>query len=282
MDSSSHNQLDAGIKQIFIDCDHTLVNTQEISFEAAGTVINQVLSDQNLPIRYTYEELLTNHFGFTARQMLTHLQTKHNFTLTQSQFQTYTTLESNLITTLLNFHPLPSPNIHTLLTHLTNQNKYNISIVSSSPTLRIHTALTASNLLPFFPRSQIISTSSSLPTPASKPNPAIYIHAMSANNVHPTQCIAIEDSRSGARAAIRAGVTTVAYVGAYVCELQRRQVADVLIGEGCVIIDRGFVSPGFPLLLDAFFLKSLDLFVLQRRLYYDPSFLGASLSHFVL
>jgi len=50
MDSISLSQikLDAGISQIFFDCDNTLVNTEETSFEAASTVINRVLSDQYL------------------------------------------------------------------------------------------------------------------------------------------------------------------------------------------------------------------------------------------
>ena len=50
--------------------------------------------------------------------------------------------------------------------------------------------------------------------------------------VDPTDCVAIEDSKSGASAALRAGIRCIAYVGCYHGAEKQREIAEVLIGPG--------------------------------------------------
>ena len=59
---------------------------------------------------------------------------------------------------------------------------------------------------------------------------------MDKNNVTADECIAFEDSRSGARSAINAGITCVAYVGAYESSELQEQVANTLKEEGCNVV----------------------------------------------
>jgi beta-phosphoglucomutase-like phosphatase (HAD superfamily) len=49
----------------------------------------------------------------------------------------------------------------------------------------------------------------SLPTPTSKPDPAIYTHAGTTLGLAPQQAVAIEDSVNGALSAVAAGFATI-------------------------------------------------------------------------
>ena len=67
----------------------------------------------------------------------------------------------------------------------------------------------------FFTLDHVYSAASSLDPPSSKPDPAIYLHACKELGVKPEECVTVEDSKSGATAAMRAGIPLVAYVGIY-------------------------------------------------------------------
>lgn len=81
----------------------------------------------------------------------------------------------------------------------------------------------------------VFSAATSLPKPTSKPDPAIYIHAMKVLNVKPEECVAVEDSKSGATAAFRANIKTIGYTGSYEPE-KEEQMRKVLTDAGCVIV----------------------------------------------
>ena len=67
----------------------------------------------------------------------------------------------------------------------------------------------------FFKDEHVYSAATSLDPPTSKPDPAIYFHACKELGVKPEECVTVEDSKSGATAAMRAGIPLVAYVGIY-------------------------------------------------------------------
>ena len=70
----------------------------------------------------------------------------------------------------------------------------------------------------FFKDEHVYSAATSLNPPSSKPDPAIYLHACNELGVKPEECVAVEDSKSGATAAYRAGIPLIAYVGIYSIE----------------------------------------------------------------
>lgn len=70
----------------------------------------------------------------------------------------------------------------------------------------------------FFKDEHVYSAASSLNPPSSKPDPAIYLHACKELGVKPEECVTVEDSKSGATAAMRGGVPLIAYVGIYKIE----------------------------------------------------------------
>lgn len=223
-------------KQIFFDCDNTLVSTEDVATEAASAVVNKVLADQNIAIRYDNTELVGEFFGKTAREMVVLLQEMHNFTLSKEQIQEYTVFEEKVVIELLRANPSPCGGIKETLQQLSDMKKYKLAVVSSSPIGRIRAALEAADLAKFFEHDKVFSAKSSMPTPRSKPDPAIYQWAMDKNGVTADECIAFEDSRSGARPAINAGVACVAYVGAYATTGLQEEVASTLKKEGCLVV----------------------------------------------
>jgi len=81
----------------------------------------------------------------------------------------------------------------------------------------------------------VFSAATSLPKPTSKPDPAIYHHAMKVLGVTPEECVAVEDSKSGATAAFRANIKTIGYTGAYEPHEEER-MTQVLKDAGCVVM----------------------------------------------
>jgi len=83
--------------------------------------------------------------------------------------------------------------------------KYELAVASSSPMQLIHTALEQFGLIEYF--SVLHSADAEV---EGKPNPAVYLSAMSRLGVEPNNCIAFEDSAIGVRAAKSAGARVIA------------------------------------------------------------------------
>lgn len=90
-------------------------------------------------------------------------------------------------------------------------------VVSSSAKARVEVSVEEGKMLPYF-GTRIFSAATSLPKPTSKPNPAIYQFAMEQHGLRPEECIAVEDSVSGATAGVSAGIPTIGYVWPYTKE----------------------------------------------------------------
>lgn len=227
-------------KQIFFDCDNTLVDTEAIAVEACSIVVNKCLVDHDISETYSVEELLISNFGGTARQMITVLAKIYKFKLTAEEISEYAKYEEDIVIELIHANPLPCDGVERLLQHLQEEGRYNVSVVSSSPIRRIRAALEAAGIAKYFKDDQVFSAKSSMPVPKSKPDPAIYSFAMAYNKVQPWQCVSFEDSRSGARSAIHASVPCIAYLGTYRTPSQREQVGATLLQEGCQEIMRNW------------------------------------------
>jgi len=71
--------------------------------------------------------------------------------------------------------------------------------------------------------------------PSSKPDPAIYNYACQQLGVKNTECVTVEDSKSGATAAMRAGIPLIGYVGVYGLEEGKEKMEQMakLLTEEC-------------------------------------------------
>ena len=84
-----------------------------------------------------------------------------------------------------------------------------LASVSSSALARLEGSFSATGLAELLPAERRFSAEDSLPTPTSKPDPAVYLHACQELGISPAEGLAVEDSVAGATAAVRAGCPTV-------------------------------------------------------------------------
>jgi beta-phosphoglucomutase-like phosphatase (HAD superfamily) len=87
--------------------------------------------------------------------------------------------------------------------------RYRLAAVSSSALSRLDECFRATGLAELIPAERRYSAEDSLPAPTSKPDPAVYLHAIEQLNVRAGQTIAVEDSLPGARSAVAAGIAAV-------------------------------------------------------------------------
>jgi HAD superfamily hydrolase (TIGR01509 family) len=98
--------------------------------------------------------------------------------------------------------------------------------VASSTTLdRIRVSLETTDLIRFFEPYLFSSTD----VGKGKPAPDLFLHAAGKMQVHPSDCIVVEDSPVGVAAAVAAGMTVIGYVGG---SHAGSQLGNHLVGTG--------------------------------------------------
>lgn len=224
------------IKQLFFDCDNTLVMSEDTAFRCTADLVNKLLAAHGIEGQYTTEQLATCYFGLTFRAMTKSLQEQYGFGLSPDEISYWVKKEEDAIIEELHRSPKVCANTAPILKKLHSDGNYGLAVVSSSQIHRVIAALEACDLMQHFKTDHIFSAKSSMPTPDSKPNHAIYEWAMAKLGVKPEECVAVEDSRSGVQSAVDAGIACIAYVGAYSSKDQREQVGQLLLDSGCKVV----------------------------------------------
>lgn len=221
------------IKELLFDCDNTLVLSEELAFEACADLANQILEKQGIADRYTGDQLIVDFVGQNFRGMMVSLQKKYGFELPQEELEYYVKAEEDAVIKKLEAKAQPCVGAMEVLEKLYKEKKYGMAVVSSSALRRVRASIVKVDQDRFFPFEHVYSAATSLPKPTTKPDPAIYLYAMEQIGVKPEECIAVEDSKSGATAAVRAGIPCIAYVGSYHGEKKQKEVAETLTKVGC-------------------------------------------------
>ncbi|CAO2654962.1 Nn.00g116950.m01.CDS01 [Neocucurbitaria sp. VM-36] len=201
-------------KYIMLDCDNTLVQSERLAFEACADLTNIVMEKHNIDTRYTADSLLEDFVGHNFRGMLKGLQKKHNFTMPEDELEDFVEQELGAVTRKLSQKAVECPGVTNELNKLKEQG-YPMSVVSTSAKSRVVASIEKAGIAHFFPPEHVYSAATSLDPPSSKPDPAIYIYAAEQLGVKPSEAITVEDSKSGATAAMRAGIPCIGYVGIY-------------------------------------------------------------------
>ena len=149
--------------------------------------------------------------------MLIGLQKKHSFTMPPNEVEDYVQRELGTVIAKLSQKAVECPGVTEQLNKLKEQG-YPLAVVSTSAKPRVVASIEKVGIAHFFPPEHVYSAATSLNPPSSKPDPAIYLHACNELGVKPEECVAVEDSKSGATAAYRAGIPLIAYVGIYSIE----------------------------------------------------------------
>ncbi|RMZ89455.1 hypothetical protein DV736_g3326, partial [Chaetothyriales sp. CBS 134916] len=218
------------VKYVLLDCDNTLCLSEHLAFEACADLTNELLAIYNIPHRYTAESLLEDFVGQNFRGMMIGLQKKHNFQMPDDQLEEYVNKELGAVTKKLSEKCQECPGATEQIEKLHEQG-YPLAVVSTSAKPRVVASLKKVGLDRFFPDDKVFSAATSLNPPSSKPDPKIYIFACEQLGVKPEDTVTVEDSKSGATAAMRANIPTIGYVGVYGIEegkAKMEQMATVL------------------------------------------------------
>lgn len=226
------------MKYILFDCDNTLVKSEDLAFEACADLINEVMAKQGINQRFTGETLITSFVGRNFRGMMEVLQDDYKFKLSPEELETYVATEVDRVIAKLQAKAEPCDGSMEVLTKLYDDKKYKLAVVSSSALRRVQVSIAKTGQDKFFPIDEVYSAATSLPMPTSKPDPAIYLHVLEKHGVKPEECVAIEDSMSGATAAVRAKIPLIGYVGAYHTEAKKDEITEKFAGLGCNVVMR--------------------------------------------
>ena len=191
------------------------------------------MTKRGLNQEYTGESLIVNFVGQNFRGMMTTLQKQFNFKLEQEELDTYVQTEVDRVITKLEAKAEPCDGSMEVLAKLHDEKKYKLAVVSSSALRRVLVSIAKTGQDKYFPTGEVYSAATSLPKPTSKPDPAIYLHVLEKYGAKPEECVAVEDSISGATAAIRAKIPLIGYVGAYHTDAEKREISGRLAELGC-------------------------------------------------
>lgn len=167
--------------------------------------------------------------------MMVSLKEKYKYEMDNEELEKYVSREEDQVISKLKAALVPCPGVEPVLEQLYKEKKYHLAVVSSSALRRVKASIEKVGQDKYFNPDHVFSAATSLNPPTSKPNPAIYLHAMEVIGKKPEECVAIEDSKSGATAASRANITTIGYVGPYP-DKEKEHMRGVLTEAGCVIV----------------------------------------------
>ena len=180
------------------------------------------------------------------------LQKKYGFTMQEDEFNAYVDRELGAVIEKLEKGAQPCPGVMEQLDHLQKEKKYGLAVVSSSALSRVQASIRKVGQDKYFPADHVFSAATSLEKPTTKPDPAIYLHACKVIGVQPGECVAIEDSKSGASAAKNAKIPLIGYVGPYLEEGKEKQESMAkLLKEECGAIVIMYDWKDFPQALKA-------------------------------
>ncbi|KAK3373855.1 HAD-like domain-containing protein [Lasiosphaeria ovina] len=226
------------INTILFDCDNTLVLSEELAFEGCADLINEISAAKGVPLEqpFTGETLLTEFVGQNFRGMMKSLQERYQFSLSADELDGYVRREEDVVIGKIKAKGRACEGVDAELAKLAASGKYHMAVVSSSALRRVQASIDRVGQAKYF-GADVFSAASSLPTPTSKPDPAIYLHAMKTLGKQPAECIAVEDSKSGTLSGTRAGIKVIGYVGPYKADEQDEMVK-VLTEAGAVVVMR--------------------------------------------
>ncbi|KAL1406651.1 hypothetical protein Q8F55_008357 [Vanrija albida] len=224
-------------KALLFDCDNTLVLSEDLAFAGGADLVNRLLAAKgvaNAPT-FTGRGLMTEYVGQNFRVLLANLQAQYGFTLSEGEVDA---LVSSELDNLVRRIETPGELQHCVgveaALEAVSKQPYTLAVVSSSALSRVNASLRATDLARFF-ADRVYSAASSLPVPTSKPDPAIYLYALSELGVGAREAVAIEDSKSGTTSAVAAGIPTIGYLGPYEGE-ERGEMAQVLRKAGAKVL----------------------------------------------
>jgi beta-phosphoglucomutase-like phosphatase (HAD superfamily) len=192
---------------LLCDADGNLFGSEEPAFDASHAVVNEFLRAIGSARRFNSEQLRRQTTGRNFRSTARWLAGLERLPLSEDEIERWVQRERQEVTAHLELTLKPDDTIRSALLRLSEH--YDLAIVTSSALSRVERCLRVTGLSDLFMPDWRFSAEDSLPTPRSKPDPDVYLHALACLGATSDQALAIEDSVPGVRAASAAAVLTV-------------------------------------------------------------------------
>jgi HAD superfamily hydrolase (TIGR01509 family) len=234
---------------LLCDADGNLFPSEEPAFDASAGVTNRFLASLGVTRRYTAGELLAASTGLNFRTTAVALAAENGAAEPDGAvLDEWVAEEAAVVSAHLGEVLRPDPAVRDPLARLAEHHV--LAAVSSSALGRLEVCFRATGLAELLPPERRFSAEDSLPVPTSKPDPAVYRHAVAELGVDPRHCLAIEDSLPGVRSAVAAGCPAVGNT-AFVPGEQRTRRAAELLDAGALAMITSWTELETPLLRDA-------------------------------
>jgi HAD superfamily hydrolase (TIGR01509 family) len=198
------------ISTLLCDADGNLFPSEEPAFAASVGVVNRLMEELGSAKRFDADQLRLSGTGRNFRSTAAELADACGASLTDEQLEHWVAEENRAVSDHLRRALVPDHEVVQVLTRLSH--RYQLAAVSSSALARLDACFAVTGLAGLLPPERRFSAEDSLPRPASKPDPAVYVSAGEQLGISADQGLAIEDSPTGAQAAVAAGFPTVGNV----------------------------------------------------------------------
>lgn len=195
------------VSTLLIDADTTLVACEEPAYAAAAGVRLQLLHRLGATRRWDVDRLREEWRGRSFRRIVLDLAVEEGVRLGRAEVDDWVAREERCVTSRLGSALAPDPSVRRALEEL--RAHHDLAAVASTTSARLDTCLDAAGLGGLFPHERRFSGEDSLALAASKPDPAVHLHALFRMGVRPADALAVESTRCGVRAARAAELTVV-------------------------------------------------------------------------
>ena len=219
------------VRYLLCDADGNLFPSEEPAFDASVEVTNAFLAAIGSDRRFTAPELRLAATGLNFRSTAHRLAAEAG--VPDVDVELWVQEEKRAVTAhlarTLRPHPPTSAALEAMAQHV------ELAAVSSSALARLAGCFTATDLDELIPPARRFSAEDSLPTPTSKPDPAVYLHACQQLGIPPEAGLAVEDSLPGAQSAVAAGCPTIGNL-LFVAPEEREDRAAALEAAGVLTV----------------------------------------------
>ena len=216
------------------DFDDNLFYSERVALGAAWTLTKKVHNSKGLPFEMEVEAFIKRFPGKTYRKILEDVCAETGLVLTNDEVDVLVAEEQTGAIYALSIHGEPTLGALDMLRN-SKQRRIRSVIASSSALQRLEVCIKRALFHDYFSRDQIYSVQTL--GLKSKPAPDVYNRVREVLAPDPRRFIATEDSLSGVRSAVAAGVRVVGYVGALSKE-DRPERRQLLMNAGAhMVID---------------------------------------------
>lgn len=203
-----------GYDLIIFDCDGTLVDSEYLNNKVSADLLNEFGLTQ-----YTPENFMAEFAGNTWTDIRLTLEARHQTKLPDEIITTYI----KRVNDALDKDLLPAKGAAGFV-KICNQH-YKICVGSNGERSNVLKSLTVSEFIPTYFTEENIFTR--IQVPNGKPAPDLFLFAAEKMGVAPTKCLVIEDSPTGVKAGVAAGMDVFGFVGtAHHPKIQKKKLLE--------------------------------------------------------